>query len=50
MKKKIKKIFDQTQKIFSFCVVLGLRGKILPPPKMAQSKNFFCKILIFLHD
>jgi hypothetical protein len=46
--KKIKiKIFDLAQNFFSFCVVLGLRGKIVPPPILAQSKSFFCKILIF---
>jgi hypothetical protein len=27
--------------------VLGLRGKIVPHPIMAQSKKFFCKSLIF---
>jgi hypothetical protein len=43
-----KQIFlDLAQNFFSFRVVLGLRGKIVPPPIMAQSKNFFCKILIF---
>ncbi len=36
----------ETQNLFSFCVVLGLRGKIVPPPIMAQSKFFFGKILI----
>jgi hypothetical protein len=43
-----KKIFwDLAQHFFSFCVVLGLRGKIVPPPIMAQSKIFLGKILIF---
>jgi hypothetical protein len=37
---------DLAQNFFSFCVVLGLRGKIVPPPIMAQSKIFW-KILIF---
>jgi hypothetical protein len=46
--KKIKKyFFELTQKCFSFRVVLGLRRKIVPPPTLAQSKSFFCKILIF---
>ncbi len=40
---KIKKNFDLAQNFFSFCVVLGLRGKIVPPPIMGQSKNFFVK-------
>jgi hypothetical protein len=30
--KKIKYIFDLAQKFFSFRVVLGLRGKIVPTP------------------
>ena len=38
-----KKIFDLSQNFFSFPVVLGLRGKIVPPPIMAQSKIFFVK-------
>jgi hypothetical protein len=41
------KIFDLPQIFFSFCVVLGLRGKIITPPIMAQTKKIFCKILIF---
>ena len=41
--KKNKKIFDLTQIFFSFCVVLGLRGKIVTPPIMAQTKNFSLK-------
>jgi hypothetical protein len=42
------KIFlDLAQNFFSIRVVLGLRGKIVPPPIMGQSKNFFCNILIF---
>jgi len=45
--KKRKDFFDLTQKIFSFCVVLGLREKIVPPPIIAQSISFFGKILIF---
>ena len=40
-KKQKKYFFDLAQKFFSFRVVLGLRGKIVPPPIMAQSKNFF---------
>jgi hypothetical protein len=47
IEEKIKKIFDLAQNFFSFPVVLGLRRKIVPPPIMAQSKFFFCKILIF---
>jgi hypothetical protein len=42
-----KKKLDLTPNFFSFCVVLGLRGKIIPPPIMAQSKFLFGKILIF---
>jgi hypothetical protein len=38
---------DLAQNFFSFRVVLGLRGKIVPPPIMGQSKKFVCKILIF---
>ncbi len=39
--KKIKKyFFDLAQKLFSFRVVLGLRGKIVPPPILAQSKSY----------
>jgi hypothetical protein len=38
---------DLAQNFFSFRVVLGLRGKIVPPPIMAQSKICFSKILIF---
>ena len=30
-----KKFFDLTQNFFSFCLVLGQRGKIVPPPIMA---------------
>jgi hypothetical protein len=43
----LKKKIDLAQHFFSLRVVLGLRGKIIPPPIMAQSKNFLCKILIF---
>ena len=45
--KKRKKFFDLAQNFFSFRVVLRLRGKIVPPPILAQSKIFFSKILIF---
>jgi hypothetical protein len=41
-----KKIY-LTQTYFSFCVVLGLHGKIVPPPIMGQSKFFWGKFLIF---
>ena len=41
--KKIKNFFDLTQKFFSFCVVLGPRGKIVPPPKWPNQKNVFVK-------
>jgi hypothetical protein len=34
-----KKNFDLAQKFFSFFVVLGLSGKIVPHLIMAQSKN-----------
>jgi hypothetical protein len=47
VKKTKKKKFDLPQIFLSFCVVLGLRGKIVTPPIMAQTKIFFCKILIF---
>jgi hypothetical protein len=42
------KFFDLAQKIFSFRVVLGLRGKIVPPPILAQSKSFFLQNLNIL--
>ncbi len=41
--KKIKYFFDLAQKFFSFRLVLRLREKIVPPPVMDQSKNFFVK-------
>jgi hypothetical protein len=34
---------DLAQNFFSFRVVLGLRGKIVPPPIMAYSTFFFVK-------
>jgi hypothetical protein len=43
MKNKKKYFFDLAQKFFSFRVVLRLRGKIVPPPILAQSKFFFAK-------
>jgi hypothetical protein len=45
--KKNKIFFDLAQFFFSFHVVLRLRGKIVPPPKLAQSKNFFVKSYYF---
>jgi hypothetical protein len=48
--KKNKKIVDLTQIFFSFCVVLGLRGIIVAPPIMVQSKKFYPKILLFMHN
>jgi hypothetical protein len=45
--KNKKQIFDLDQNFFSFCVVLRLRGKIVPLPIMAQSKIFFVKSLYF---
>jgi len=39
--KNPKKFFDLPQKFFPFCVVLKLRGKIVTPPIMAQTKKFF---------
>jgi hypothetical protein len=45
--KKQKKNFDVAQNFFSFHVVLRLRGKIVAPPILVQSKNFCCKIIIF---
>jgi hypothetical protein len=47
MKKKTKQFFDLTQNFFSFCVVLGLRGNIVPPPIMAQSNFFWVKSKYF---
>ncbi len=44
--KKNEKFFDLTQKLFSICVVLGLRGKIVPPPIVAQSKFFWLNLNI----
>ena len=38
---KKKKKFGLGLKRFLFPVVLGLRGKIVAPPKLAQSKKFF---------
>ncbi len=35
--------FDIAQNFFLFCVVLWLRGKIVPPPIIAQSKNVLVK-------
>jgi hypothetical protein len=49
-KKKIINFFDLTQNFFSFCVVLGLRGIIVAPPIMVQSKKFYPKILLFMHN
>ncbi len=49
MKKK-KYFFDLAQKIFSFRVVLGLRGIIIAPPIMVQSKNVYPKIVLFMHN
>jgi hypothetical protein len=40
--KEEKHFFDLAQIFFSLRVVLGLRGKIVPPPIRAQSKKFFC--------
>ncbi len=48
--KKNNKIFDLTQKFFSFCIVLGLRRIIVAPPIMVQSKKFYPKILLFMHN
>jgi hypothetical protein len=44
--KKTKNIFltySVAQNLFSFRVVLRLRGKIVPPPILAQLKNFLAK-------
>ncbi len=43
MEEEKKNFLDLAQNFFSFRVVLGLRGKIVPPPIMEQSKNFFVK-------
>jgi hypothetical protein len=40
--KKVKNL-DLAQKFFSFREVLGLRGKIVPPQIMAQSKKILVK-------
>ncbi len=45
---KNKKKFGLSWKIFSFHVVLGLRGIIVAPPIMVQSKKCFPKILLFI--
>ncbi len=41
--KNQKNCFDLAQIFFSFRVVLRLRGKIVAPPILAQSKNVFAK-------
>ncbi len=44
-----KKYFlDLAQNFFSFRVIPGLRGKIVPPPIMAQSEKFFGKNFSYL--
>jgi hypothetical protein len=48
IKKKI--IVGLSWKIFGFRVVLRLRGIIVAPPIMVQSKNFYPKILLFMHN
>ncbi len=45
-----KKNFWPIFKIFSFRVVLGLRGIIVAPPIMVQSKKICTKILLFMHN
>ncbi len=45
--KERKHFFDLAQNFFPFRVVLGLRGKIVPPPIRAQSKIFFVKSKYF---
>jgi hypothetical protein len=45
--KKLKYLFDLAQNFFSFRVVFRLRGKMVPPPKLAQSKIFFAKSKFF---
>jgi hypothetical protein len=44
--KKIKYFFDLAKKIFSFRVVLRLRGIIVAPPLLVQANNFFPQSLI----
>jgi hypothetical protein len=46
---KIRKILASLD-IFSFRVVLRLRGIIVAPPLMVQSKKVFPEILLFMHD
>ncbi len=43
-------MFDLGSKQILFPVVLRLRGIILPPPVMAQSKIVFYKTFIFKHN
>ncbi len=50
IEEETKKILALAQNFFSFRVVLRLRGKIVPPPIMAQPKIFFCKIWIFWYN
>ncbi len=49
MKKNITN-FDLAQKFFPSRVVLRLRGIIVAPPILVQSKKFFPKILLFMHN
>jgi hypothetical protein len=46
----VKKIFAYIEHFFSFRVVIGLRGIIVAPPIMVQSKKFYTKTLLFMHN
>jgi hypothetical protein len=48
MIEKIKKNLAYLEIFFSFRVVLRLRGIIVAPPIIVQSKMFFPKILLFM--
>jgi hypothetical protein len=47
---KRKKFLAYLKNFFSFRVVLRLRGIIVAPPILVQSKKFFTKILLFMHN
>jgi hypothetical protein len=47
---KNKNFLAYLENFFSFRVVLGLRGIIVAPPIMVQSKKFVTKTLLFMHN
>ncbi len=47
---KIKNFLAYLEIFFLFRVVLRLRGIIVAPTIMVQSKKFFTKILLFKHN